>query len=232
MILAVSVFRRALCYKLEIIGFLVILLMNVDAMKKQCSPWLGGLPRWSHGCLRLFLFVSVSVFLTACASMRPYSLTADDLESFTKTAFRKLDNEQLQSGSPLSMSLHDLDIKIGPDGRDVVQLEVEFEAALNAFLIKVPATLHIKVEGQPIYDGKEKAIYIKRMALLDSRVESSFLNAEIDPLAKQAFGLLGKMLETVPVYRLDANNLTERILMTSPLNIKVVPGRIAFEMAK
>jgi hypothetical protein len=42
--------------------------------------------------------------------------------------------------------------------------------------------------------------------------------------------MVAQMLEHVPVYRLNGNNLAEQMLMTAPLNIKVVPGRIAFEI--
>lgn len=179
----------------------------------------------------LFLCIFLPHLLVACASITPYSLTSKELESYSRTAIRQFDHEQLQSGSPLSFKLQDIGIEIGPDGRDVLVLELDLEAALNAFLMKVPANLYLKVEGEPFYNGEEKAIYIKRMALLDSRLKSSFMNVEIDPIAKQAFGMVAQMLEHMPVYRLDGNNLAEQMLMTAPLNIKVVPGRIAFEIA-
>lgn len=186
--------------------------------------------KWLMTLKLFFIFVFLPQLIVGCASITPYSLTSKELESYTRTAIRQFDNEQLQSGSPLSFKLQDIDIEIGPDGRDVIVLELDMEAALNALLMKVPATLYLKVEGEPFYDGKEKAVYIKRMALIDSRLESSFFNAEIDPVAKQAFGMVAQMLEHVPVYRLNGNNLAEQMLMTAPLNIKVVPGRIAFEI--
>jgi hypothetical protein len=180
--------------------------------------------------LPVFLCFLLTPLLISCSAIRPWSLSASDLEDYTRKAFRQFDNQQLQSGSPLSFTLNELSIDIGPDGREVVLLSLELEAALNAFLVKVPANLYLKMEGQPFYDGKEKAIYLKRLRLLDSRLKSSFLAAEIDPVAKQAFSLIGQMFEHVPVYRLNQNNLTERLLMTAPLNIRVMPGRIGLEM--
>lgn len=178
----------------------------------------------------LVFLVSCCLFLASCAGVRPYSLSPNDLEGYTRQAFKQFDQEQLAQGSPLSLTLKDLNITIGPNGREIVQLDVSVEAAVNLFLMKVPAQMYLKMEGQPFYDGKEKAVYIRRLALLDSKVESSLFQSQVEPATKQVISMLGKMLEQAPVYRLNENNFAEKMLMAVPINLKVVPGRITFEL--
>ena len=87
----------------------------------------------------------------------------------------------------------------------------------------------LKVEGAPVYDSEQKAIFIRRLKLLDSRVESPLLgNADLKPVTDNAMRLVAQLLETVPIYRLDETNLGQRILGMAGMDIRVAPGRLEF----
>src|SRR5690554_3503393 len=83
--------------------------------------------------LRLAALFAV-VLASGCASFSPYSISEGEIEGHLKNAVAKYDREQLNSGSPLSLSLSDADITLGPDGRDVAVIDLKGQVALNALM--------------------------------------------------------------------------------------------------
>ena len=116
------------------------------------------------------LLVLMVVLVSGCASLSPYSISEGELERHLQDVVSEFDRNQLNSGSPLSLSLDDADITLGPDGRDVAVIDVRGQVALNALMAKLPVDIALKVEGAPVYDSTEKAIFIRRLQLLESRL--------------------------------------------------------------
>lgn len=180
----------------------------------------------------LWGFVLVVLALSSgCASLSPYAISEGELESHLQDVVRDYDRMQLKNGSPLSLSLKDADITLGPDGRDVAVIDLKGQVALNAFLTKLPVDIALKVEGAPVYDSKEKAIYIRRLKLLESSVDSGFFKGDLAPVTSSVMRVVAQMLETIPVYRLDDSNLAQRMFGMVPLDVRVVPGRLEFVMS-
>lgn len=177
------------------------------------------------------LSVAMAV-LSGCASLSPYSVSEGTIEGYLKDAVVEFDRQQLQAGSPIGLSLRDADITLGPDGRDVAVIDLTGQVSLNALMMKLPLDIMLKVEGAPVYDSKEKAIYLRRLQLLDSRIESSLFNGDLKPVTDSVMRVVSQMLETMPVYRLDQTNATQRMFGMVPLDIRVAPGRIEFVMAE
>ena len=177
------------------------------------------------------LIVSMAI-LGGCASFSPYSVSEGTIESYLQDAVTEFDRQQLQNGSPLGLSLSNADITLGPDGRDVAVIDLTGQVSLNALMMKLPVDIVLKLEGAPVYDSQEKAIYLRRLQLLDSRIESSFFKGDLKPVTDSVMRVVSQMLETMPVYRLDEANATQRMFGLVPLDIRVAPGRIEFVMAK
>lgn len=175
------------------------------------------------------LLAGVSV-LAGCASFSPYSISEDELERHLQDVVADFDREQLQNGSPLSVSLADADITLGPDGREVVVVAVHGQVALNALLTRLPVDIMLEVEGTPVYDRQEKAVYIRRLQLLESRIDSPLFSGDLAPVTDHVMRLVAQMLETMPVYRLDDSSLTQRLLGQMPVAVRVAPGRLELVM--
>lgn len=178
----------------------------------------------------VFCLAAVSL-LSGCASFSPYSISEAEIEQHLKQVVSDYDKEQLKSGSPLSLSLDDADITLGPDGRDVAVIDLRGQVALNALLAKVPVDIALKVEGAPVYDGKEKAIYIRRLQLLESSIDSPFFKGDLAPVSRTVMGVVAQMLETIPVYRLDQSSLAGKLMGVTPMDIRVAPGRLELVMS-
>lgn len=179
----------------------------------------------------LFLPLLILTLLSGCASMSPYSISEKTLEGHLQDAIKNFDREQLRAGSPLSVSLSKADITLGPDGRDVAIVDLTGQVSVNALLTRLPVAIALKVEGAPVYDSKEKAVYLRRLRLLDSRVESPLFKGNLKPVTDTVMRVVAQMLETMPIYRLDQSSLGQRILGMVPMDIRVAPGRLEFVTA-
>lgn len=178
--------------------------------------------------MKAFVLIIATLFLSSCASMGSYTVSESQLESYFQNAVKQFDHEQLKAGSPLSLELNDIDIAVGPDNRDVVQLALEGKIAINAVLMELPVDVSVSIEGAPVYISKDNAIYIRRLKLLDSSVDSMFFKGNSKLVTDNVMGVLAKLLETVPVYRLDQSDFTQRVISTIPADIKVGKGKLIF----
>lgn len=184
---------------------------------------------WRTLCSSLLLVMLA--LASGCASMSPYSISEGELERHLKDVVSEYDRKQLNSGSPLSLSLEDADITLGPDGRDVAVIDVRGQVALNALLTKLPVDIALKVEGAPVYDSAEKAIFIRRLQLLESSIDSPLFKGDLKPVTDTVMRVVAQMLETMPVYRLNEANFAERMFGMMPVDVRVAPGRLEFVMA-
>lgn len=176
----------------------------------------------------LALLLAVTL-LSGCAGFSPLTISEATLERHLQDAVSNYDRQQLQTGSPLSLSLDNADITLGPDGRDVAVIDLSGQVALNALMAKIPADIRLKVEGAPVYDSQEQAIYIRRLKLLESSVDTPYFSSgELKPVTDNIMRVVAQMLETIPVYRLDNTSLGARLMGMADMDVRVAPGRLEF----
>ena len=146
--------------------------------------------------------------LSGCSTLS-YSVSEEALQQELTAAVEDFDRTQLKAGSPLSLRLESTDLAVGPDGRDVVSLE-----------------------GMPYYDNDEGAIYLRRLTLLDSRIDAPWLPVDIAPVTDMVVRLVAQTLESVPVYRLDPDAMgwgwKER-LASRAVTLDIEPGRLVLK---
>lgn len=183
---------------------------------------------WVVRLITLFCVIVAS----GCASLASYTVSESELEQYFSRQVEAFDRQQLEAGSPLSMSLKHVDVELGPDDRDVVVLDLGGEVALSALAMRLPVALALKVEGAPVYSHQDKAIYIRRLKLLDSQIESPYFSGDLKPVTETAMKLVAQMLETTPVYRLDQNDFWQRQLSSVPMDIQVKRGRLVIQPAR
>lgn len=179
---------------------------------------------------RMLTLAMLALFNVGCTTLATYEVNEAELEQYLAKAVKDFDRQQAKSGSPLSVELHDAKIDVGPDDRDVVVLDVQGQAALNAVIAKIPVDMNLKIEGSPVYSGKDKAVYIKRLRLIDSQMTSPYLQGnaqrQIKPVADMVLATLAKVLEDMPVYRLDESDPRQRMLANMPVDIVVGRGKL------
>lgn len=180
--------------------------------------------------IRILLLAVLALFNVGCTTLATYEVNEAELEQYLQKAVKDFDRQQASSGSPLSIELDSAHIAVGPDDRDVVVLDVTGQAALNAVLAKIPVDVTLKIEGTPVYSGKDKAVYIRRLQLIDSQMKSPFLRGDaekqIKPVVDMVMGTLAKLLEQMPVYRLDESDPRQKLLASMPVDIVVGRGKL------
>lgn len=176
---------------------------------------------------QLFLLVLWMGVLSGCSTgFSPLSVSESELQGYLTEAVKRFDHQQIKAGSPLSVRLRQADVRIGPDRRDVVELSIAGEVAVNALMTRLPVDVALKVEGTPVFLPEERAVYIKRLALLDSRLETPLFKGDLKPVTDMVMRAVAQLLETTPVYRFDESSMTGKMLQMSDLQLKVVPGKL------
>jgi hypothetical protein len=175
-----------------------------------------------------FLFVALAALLsTACTTIATYDIDESELETRLQESVRQFDRKQAESGSLLSVSLDEIHIDIGPDNREVVVLDAKGRAELNALIARIPVGMTLKIEGTPVYSSKDKAIYIRRLTLIDSQVDSPLIKSGDSKAVIQALmALLSRQLEETPVYRLNESDPRQKLLASIPIDIVVGQGKL------
>lgn len=174
----------------------------------------------------IVLSVALLQLFTACASLTSYSITESDLKGYLLTALADFDRQQLEAGSPLGLRVRDASVDLGPGGRDVIRIKLDGTASVNALLAKIPADFMLDIEGTPVFDNEEKAIYVRRFNLNDANIEVPFFKQNLKPVTKQILAVVTQYLETVPVYRLEQDSMFSSLTSLQPMQIKVTKGRI------
>ena len=185
--------------------------------------------------MRKLIALAWLTLLVSCSQlqqMSAYNVSEADLEQLLRGQVSKLTQQATVAGIPLKMQVDNMQVEIGPDNSDRVRLNTSASAALSLFGLSYPANLQLQVEGVPYYDGTEKAVYLRSVKLLDSNIEASGYRGNLAPVSNELFKQVNSFLATNPVYRLDTENPTVKLLTAVPLNMAVQNGRISFTPGK
>lgn len=162
--------------------------------------------------------------ISGCTNLATYEVNESEMEAYLQKAVKRFDEQQAQQGSPFSMSLQEVHIDVGPDNRDVVVLDTKGQAEMNAIVAKIPVDVALKIEGTPVYSGKDKAVYIRHLRLINSDIKSPYVQADFKPATDMLMNMLANLLETMPVYRLDESDPKQKMLAKMPVDIVVGHG--------
>lgn len=178
--------------------------------------------------MKLLVFISI-LFLTACNSTQGisvYSFTNSEVESLLNKELPKLSEKVSLMGLPVQFNVNDLSVNIGPQNSDSVILGADSSAEINAFALKYPVRLKLKIQGSPYYDSDKKAVFLRNVKLSDSSVDAGGYKGNLALLDNQAMDVINTFLATNPIYRLNMNDPKIALLSKLPLDLKVVEGAI------
>lgn len=181
--------------------------------------------------LRVIIIGVGLVLLAGCAQLNQlasYTVTEQQLQQLMVRQLDQLQQQTRLAGMPVALSVEDMQVLIGPDNSDSVRLGTKASAVFSAFGLHYPASLALQIEASPYYDSNEQAVYLRNLRLLDSSIDAAGYRGNLAPLSTEVMQLVNVWLQDQPVYRLDATDPTQRLLMQVPLNMAVQQGRIRF----
>lgn len=173
---------------------------------------------------RTALLVLLPVFAGGCASFSPYSVDESTIENHLSDRIASFSQDLSERGLPVTLELISADVAIGPEGRDVAVVDFGGRAVLQA--PRIPIDLNFSVEGTPVYEAEEKAIYIRDLNVLSTNVEAAGSALDLSPITGTLSDIAAQFLNERPVYRLNEEDAGARLFGMMSLRIDVQPGRL------
>ena len=101
---------------------------------------------------RLLLLALVLLLTASCAQinhMLSYSLDEPELTELMRQQLVQLQHKATLAGIPVTLTVKDLALQIGPDGSDTVRLGAAASAVVSAMGVRYPANLKLALEAAP-----------------------------------------------------------------------------------
>ncbi|MCC3750388.1 MAG: DUF1439 domain-containing protein [Halorhodospira halophila] len=180
------------------------------------------------GALCRMLFVLALPVLSGCAQLVSYSVEQDEVQAHLDTRLEALRDVRLQSPlAAFDFSVRTADVTLGPEeAPDRIQLDILGRAGVDLLMGQESAGVALRLRGLPDYDHEAGAVYVRELELVTSRVESRWFNGEVTELVDPVVGLVGEHLERTPVYEIERDSATGRVLGRVPAEVRVEPGRL------
>nr|WP_274519857.1 MULTISPECIES: DUF1439 domain-containing protein [unclassified Halorhodospira] len=174
------------------------------------------------------LFVLALPVLSGCAQLVSYSVEQDEVQAHLDTRLEALRDARLQSPlAAFDFSVRTADVTLGPEeAPDRIQLDILGRAGVDLLMGQESAGVALRLRGLPDYDHEAGAVYVRELELVTSRVESRWFNGEVTELVDPVVGLVGEHLERTPVYEIERDSATGRVLGRVPAEVRVEPGRL------
>ncbi|WP_295720365.1 DUF1439 domain-containing protein [uncultured Halovibrio sp.] len=173
---------------------------------------------------KTLLLVLLPAFAGGCASFSPYSVDESTVEKHISERITDFSRDLSDRGLPVTLELTSADVAIGPEDRDVAVVDFGGRAVLQA--PRIPIDLNFSVEGTPVYEAEEKAIYIRNLKVLSTHVEAAGSAFDLSPVTGTLSDIAAQFLNERPVYRLDEADTGARLFGMMNLRIDVQPGRL------
>ena len=177
------------------------------------------------------LVVLVCIIIAGCstlASLASYSVTSADLQRELDKQVTSLQEQASIVGIPILLEVNDMQVNVGPDNRQTIQLIADATATLSVLGLTYPAKVKLDVEGMPYYDSTKKAVFIRSLVLNDTTVDAMGYRGNLAPVSSKVMGLLNQFLMDQPVYEVKNVPSGYAWLADMPLSMTVESGKIVF----
>ncbi|MCH8497062.1 MAG: DUF1439 domain-containing protein [Marinobacter sp.] len=175
----------------------------------------------------LALPLAALFLLSACANFTTHTVSEGTIERYLMNAVAGFDPAEA-TGLPLNVALKTAKVTLGPDGRQVAVLDVRGQVAVDALFARLPVDVALKLEGSPVYDSTEKAVFIRQLKMLEGSIDTPLYRGDLAPVTNSVLEVVSYLLDNTPVYRLDETDARQRMLGMIPMDVRVAPGRLEF----
>lgn len=179
--------------------------------------------------------LSVLVFGTACAQLGQlvsYTIGEDELASLALGQLQSSPPQVEVLGARATVDVDDLDVRIAPDDDGRVHLRLDSTVKASAFGQAVPVKSSLMLSGIPRYSSQDHAIFVERIRLDDSFIETGIGSFNVSGISDQLYQYADNWLADNPVYRFDPEDSRYALLHQLGLDIVVEPGRLRLQSAE
>lgn len=163
---------------------------------------------------------------TSIGSLSIYSLTENELASVIKDELPNLSRNVKVVGIPVKFTVEDAVVLIGPNGRNIIALDLKAIANVSVLFIEYPIRMGLQVEGKPYYDSKQNAIFLKQVDMINANIDAGGYKGDLGVLNNEAMKILSDYLGDNPVYTLDKSDPAQALISSIPLNLQIDNGEL------
>lgn len=87
------------------------------------------------------------------------------------------------------------------------------------------------LSAEPYFDQQRQAVYLRGFQLRHSEMEAGGLQGKLRPMSAEVAKLFQQQLARMPLYKLDPNKLSHRMLLNMPLQLQLTQGQISLSPA-
>jgi hypothetical protein len=177
-----------------------------------------------HTILALSLLLLASC--TQLNHLDMFSLKQQELQRLLLSQLEQQQGKGKMLGLPLTLTVQQLELQLAPDNKQQIELKLALGAKVDALFKPLHTDLKLHLSALPYFDDERNAIYLKNLTILDSSVGSGSSQLKLAPLSNEAKAILTQVLNRQPIYKLDCNKVTEKVLCGMPLTLVLQPGEL------
>ena len=174
----------------------------------------------------LFLTLTSILAISPNISASPFSITESQINQYLQEKGAIADKFGLPGLFFLDYQVRNLSTKIGQPNDKRVEMNGTLEGLFQFGNKKLPGKLNMTFDTIPYYNSEEGAVYLKKMRSLRWSGEPQQYMQTIMPFLNEN---VAKLLEHIPVYTLDKNNMRDVLIKKFAKEIRIEKGQLSLE---
>ena len=174
----------------------------------------------------LFLTLTSILAISPNISASPFSITESQINQYLQEKGAIADKFGLPGLFFLDYQVRNLSTKIGQANDKRVEMSGTLEGLFQFGNKKLPGKLNLTFDTIPYYNPEEGAVYLKKMRILRWSGEPQQYMQTIMPFLNEN---VAKLLEHIPVYTLDKNNMRDVLIKKFAKEIRIEKGQLSLE---
>ena len=174
----------------------------------------------------LFLTLTSILAVSPNISASPFSITESQINQYLQEKGAIADKFGLPGLFFLDYQVRNLSTQIGQTNDKRVEMSGTLEGLFQFGNKKLPGKLNLTFDTIPYYNPEEGAVYLKKMRILRWSGEPQQYMQTIMPFLNEN---VAKLLEHIPVYTLDKNNMRDVLIKKFAKEIRIERGQLSLE---
>ena len=177
----------------------------------------------------LFLMLTSILAVSPNISASPFSITESQINQYLQEKGAIADKFGLPGLFFLDYEVRNLSTKIGQTNDKRVEMSGTLEGLFQFGNKKLPGKLNLTFDTIPYYNPEEGALYLKEMRILHWSGEPQQYIQKMQTIMPFLNENIARLLESIPVYTLDKNNMRDALIKKFAKKILIEQGKLTLD---
>ena len=177
----------------------------------------------------LFLTLTSILAVSPNISASPFSITESQINQYLQEKGAIADKFGLPGLFFLDYQVRNLSTKIGQTNDKRVEMSGTLEGLFQFGNKKLPGKLNLTFDTIPYYNPEEGALYLKEMRILHWSGEPQQYIQKMQTIMPFLNENIARLLESIPVYTLDKNNMRDALIKKFAKKILIEQGKLTLD---